>query len=158
MGTAGVIGELEGKFGGNLVVTNADVIHSVDLAAFLGVHEEQAADLSIVSMEYHHEIPFGVLDIDNHRIARISEKPSITRFVSAGIYAISDSIFRTYKFGERCDMTDIATHLIQNSQRVMPYFFDGFWRDVGNQDALEEISRNFQERSHASNQQNELGG
>lgn len=145
LGTAGAIGELEGKFDDTLLIMNADIVHSVDLADLVEVHEKRESDLTIVSMEYTHEVPFGVLKIKNNNIFRITEKPTITRWVSAGIYAISHSVFKTFKFGKRCDMTDIADHLIEHAGTVTPYFFEGYWRDLGNQATLDEVSRSFRE-------------
>lgn len=149
MGTAGALGELKEKFEKTLLVMNADIVHSVDLADLVELHEKRQSDLSIVSMEYTHQVPFGVLEINNDKIFRISEKPTMSRWVSAGIYAISHSVFKTFQFGEPCDMTDIADHLIENSGTVTPYFFEGYWRDLGNKAALEEVSKSFQEKRTA---------
>ena len=147
MGTAGAVGMLKEEFDKTLLVMNADIIHNVDLADFVISHEDEGADLSIIAMEYQHEVPFGVLEITHNRITAIKEKPRITEWVSAGIYAISHSVFESFPFGGYCDMTDLAEHLVKNSKSVAPYFFEGYWRDLGNPQALDEVSQNFQQNS-----------
>ena len=147
MGTAGAVGMLREEFDKTLLVMNADIIHNVDLADFVVSHEGEGADLSIVAMEYQHQVPFGVLEVTPNRITEIREKPTITEWVSAGIYAISHSVFEYFPFGGYCDMTDLAEHLVKNSKSVAPYFFEGYWRDLGNPQALEEVSQEFQQDS-----------
>lgn len=154
MGTAGAIGMIRGEFERTLLVMNADIIHNVDLADFLLCHEKEGSDLSIVAMEYHHQVPFGVLKIANNRITEIDEKPKISQWVSAGIYAISHSVFESFQFGGYCDMTDVAEHLVHNSKSVSPYYFEGYWRDLGNPEALDEVSRSFQQDSHEQSIEN----
>lgn len=145
MGTAGAIGALKGKIRGDFLVMNADVFHNVDLSDLLEFHRHKKAVMTLVALEYVHDIPFGVLEMSDHGVTAIKEKPSVTRWINAGVYALSDSIFSSCDFEEPCDMTDVATTLISASQPVAPYFFDGFWMDLGNREALEKATIDFRD-------------
>jgi dTDP-glucose pyrophosphorylase len=145
MGTAGAVGKMKGRFDNTLLVINADVIHNVNLSNLLDQHEKEGSELSIVTMEHELQFPFGVLEIQNNRVVSIEEKPRLKNWVSAGIYAISASIFDSYDFKGPCDMTEVAEHLIASSRTVSPYVYGGFWRDLGTPTALEEVSKAFNE-------------
>ena len=81
--------------------------------------------------EYDFQIPYGVLEIDKSTIKKISEKPTARYFVNAGIYLLEPRAHSYIPAGERFDMTDLISRLIQEKHRVACFPILEYWLDIG---------------------------
>ena len=76
-------------------------------------------------------VPFRILECDGPLVPRVREKPIQSSFVSAGIYLLNPSVHAQVAQGERLDMPDLITHLIESGQRVATFPVLEYWLDVG---------------------------
>lgn len=136
LGTAGPIGKLPGDFGDEILLVNADVIHSVDLAGLMAHHRREKASISVVVRNHEQQIPFGVVDLDGTDIVDIAEKPAISVPVSTGIYMLSRSATSRVSLDRPLDMPDLIQLVIIQKERVSAFFSDGYWIDVGTPESL----------------------
>ena len=76
----------------SISLSNSSFIISfnLDLDSFVNYHKVSNNDATIAAVKYTHKVPYGVLEYDvNGTFMGLTEKPDLTRFVSAGIYLLS---------------------------------------------------------------------
>ena len=130
LGTAGALGLIASPTT-PLLVVNGDVLTNVNYQAMLNFHHEHDADLTVASRKYEMKVPFGILECDGPLVLRVREKPIQSSFVSAGIYLLNPSVHAQVAQGERLDMPDLITRLIESGQRVATFPVLEYWLDVG---------------------------
>lgn len=118
----------------HFVVMNGDVLTDLDYAALLEGHAASAAPLTVATYDRTVLIDFGVLDIDDDRIAAFREKPTEQFSVSMGVYAVSRETLRGYATGVALGFDELVLDLLETDTppRVSP--FDGYWLDIGRPD------------------------
>jgi dTDP-glucose pyrophosphorylase/CBS domain-containing protein len=130
LGTAGAIGLLKRPEKPTLVV-NGDILTRVDFRAMLTFHLEHRAALTVGVRQYDIEVPYGVLECDGSRVRKISEKPSYTVFVNAGIYILEPQAYDRIPAGQRFDMTDLIDALLRAQLEVVSFPIIEYWLDIG---------------------------
>ncbi len=115
LGTAGALG-LVGATEEPLLVINGDILTRVDFRAMLTFHRDQGADLTVGTGLFGVEVPYGVIKAEGGRVASIQEKPKYDFLINAGIYLLEPSVRRYIPEGERYDMPDLITSLIDDGR------------------------------------------
>lgn len=136
LGTAGPVGLLPRSKEESLLVVNADVIHSVDLWRLVNQHQENAEDLTVAVRLHQTSIPFGVVDIKDGRIVSVTEKPTVSFPVNAGIYVLGPRTRELVQPGEALDMPDLIELAINRGFRVGAFVTEDYWLDVGTPESL----------------------
>jgi len=136
LGTAGSLGLLNPVPVEAVVVSNADLVSSVDFGALLDFHVNQCSDITMAVQDYELQNPFGVVRIANGKVEDIVEKPITTSKISAGIYVLEPSVIATIPRGEACDMPSVLQGAISRELRVTPFQLHEDWMDVGRQSDL----------------------
>jgi dTDP-glucose pyrophosphorylase/CBS domain-containing protein len=143
LGTAGGLGQLFPE-DQPLLVMNGDILTGVDFRAMLDFHREHAAEMTLAVREEEIQLPFGVVETRDFHVARIDEKPSIRRFVNAGIYLFEPSV-RTYiPAGEAMDIPHLVECLIVDGRRVVSFPVHEYWLDVGQPHTYEQAERDYE--------------
>lgn len=131
-GTAGSLSELEpDSLGFPCVITNGDVIASTSYRDLIDFHKQQQSSLTVVGRLYYHQIPYGVLRTDKHRILAIMEKPEISEIINTGIYAISEEVLDYIPRTASYHMTDLINRIVETDYRIISYIDFNQWLDVG---------------------------
>jgi NDP-sugar pyrophosphorylase family protein len=130
LGTAGALGLLP-KMSRPLLVMNGDIVTNVDFRAMLAFHEENAADITVGVARYQFQVPYGVVECEGSRIVKLSEKPQISAFVSAGIYLVSPGVVNQVERGKRMDMPDIINRVVEQSGIAVSFPIVEYWLDIG---------------------------
>ena len=142
LGTAGALGLIGGPLKSDIIIANADLITTCDIAAMLDFHQANDSNITIAMRQYLHEVPFGVLQLDGARVAHLSEKPIWSGMVSAGIYCVSPRTIDRLESDDYLDMTDlIGDELEKNPDKVSGFPMHETWSDVGRPEDLEELRR-----------------
>ena len=98
LGTGGPLGGLSKLFpelSAPVLVMNGDLVTQFDVAAMLDHHEQAGAVATVGAFPYTHEVPYGVLQVDDAgHIESIVEKPLRQELVSGGIYVFNPSVLR----------------------------------------------------------------
>jgi dTDP-glucose pyrophosphorylase len=132
LGTVGALSLIRRKLLEPVIVANGDILTKVDFSALLDFHtaEEGLATLCVK----HHEIqvPYGVVELYNHRLHALVEKPTHRFLVNAGIYVLEPAALRWLPRGKPCDMPDFLQKLRRHrSDAVTCFPIPEYWLDIG---------------------------
>ena len=107
LGTAGALSLLKPKPSQVFLVTNGDVLTSMDYKNLLAFHKQHtaAATMAIRLHEWQH--PFGVVNMEDINIVGIEEKPLVHTCINAGVYALSPDVLDLIKPDTKLDMTEL---------------------------------------------------
>jgi dTDP-glucose pyrophosphorylase len=140
LGTAGALSLLPRDIEESIVVSNADVITSVDYAGLVDTHKANSAMATMAVREQEFAIPFGVIVETKGRMMRIEEKPVHRLVVNAGIYVLSPSAVRAVPADTYYDMPQLFEALVAQKQPVFCERLHGYWLDVGQRADYEEAN------------------
>ncbi|HQP89292.1 MAG TPA: sugar phosphate nucleotidyltransferase, partial [Thermoanaerobaculia bacterium] len=99
-------------------------------------HESQAAKATVAVREYRQSVPFGVVDLDGHRVVGLVEKPTNVFRVNAGIYVLSPELLPRVPSGLDYSMPALIEDCLARGETVCAYGLEDEWVDVGDRDAL----------------------
>lgn len=143
LGTAGSLGLLP-PTAGLTVVCNADVLTDLAWADLLAFHAREAADLTVVGVRHVQTLPYGCLLADEGTaLTGWSERQTICRLVSAGIYVVGPRAAGQIVPGERIDMPELVARVRGQGARVVVYEHAGTWYDIGDWPQYERASAEF---------------
>ncbi|MDA9913034.1 sugar phosphate nucleotidyltransferase [Candidatus Nanopelagicales bacterium] len=138
LGTAGGVKLAEELLSdGPILVISADALCEVDLAGFVGAHEQGDAPISMLLMQRSDPREFGVAVLDEaSRVVQLIEKPGwgeiVSDTINTGIYCFDPSILASIPADEPQDWAqDVIPRLIATGHRVSGVVGTGYWEDVG---------------------------
>jgi NDP-sugar pyrophosphorylase family protein len=126
---------------------NGDILTDLDMSALLDAHRTAVNDLTLATRQFGLQHPYGVLRVEDGRVAGITEKPTVIDTVSAGIYAIERGALDLVPEDAFYDMPDLINALIAAGRRVGAYAFDGEWLAIDGLDQLDDAARMIAERN-----------
>jgi len=120
-----------------VLTLNCDVVTDVDFREMVATFEKKEADVLVGVRPFNTFIPYGVIKIENQKVAGFDEKPMYQDWVSAGINLVSKDVISSITEEGYLDMNELIENSI-NKFQVHPYHITERWLDVGSQ---EELSR-----------------
>lgn len=136
LGTAGPIGLVETSPTDPLLVINGDLLHKVDIARMFEHFSSINTDFLVGARLYDLTVPFGVLENEGSSVTGITEKPSISFPVSAGIYVVAEKVRALFRGPRKIDMPDLIHEALESGFSVDLHMIHEFWLDVGTPEAL----------------------
>jgi dTDP-glucose pyrophosphorylase len=146
MGTAGALSLLPHRMQTPFLVMNGDLLTKVDFKALMDFHYEQKAVASVCVREHEHQVPYGVIELTDTKIARVVEKPIYRYWVSGGIYALSPQALDTVPHDEFFDMPELIDKLIAQQLTVSAFQMQDYWLDIGQMPDFEQAQTDFDEQ------------
>ena len=144
LGTSGGIANVTG-LDETFLVSNGDVLTTLNLKDLIAFHQEQGAVATIASHQRKVNIDLGVIQSDgNHRITGYLEKPSYDYLVSMGIYVFEPRILDYIPKNQYLDFPDLVLKLFAAGEKVCSYPFNGYWEDLGRPDDYERANMDFE--------------
>ena len=143
MGTAGAISLLPDVPSDPIIVMNGDLVTRTSFKDLLEFHSEQKSQATMCVREYDVQVPFGVVNIDSHRIQSINEKPLHRFFVNAGIYVLDSSVVSLIPKDTHYDMTQVFEHVISRGDETAAFPIHEYWLDIGRMDDLAQAESDF---------------
>jgi dTDP-glucose pyrophosphorylase len=143
LGTAGAIGLLNEVPDKPFVVMNGDLLTTINFDNLIDFHEAHKADLTVGVRRYSHQIPYGVTNIQDHRILDVVEKPVHECFISAGVYVLSPRMLTQLRPPRRVDMPDLVREMIASGGQVSAFPITEYWIDIGRVEDLERARQEF---------------
>lgn len=143
LGTAGAIGLLTETPDKPFIVMNGDLLTTINFDNLLGFHEGHKADLTVGVRRYTHQIPYGVTNVQDHRILDVVEKPVHECFISAGVYVLSPGLLKQLQPPRRVDMPDLVREMIASAGQVSAFPITEYWIDIGRIEDLERAREEF---------------
>lgn len=142
LGTGGALSLYKPKTE-NILVINGDVLTGVNYNNLLRFHEREGADCTVCVQAYRLEVPYGVIELSGHDIISLAEKPTLTKFVNAGIYVLRRSLFVSMVPDERIDMTDLLLEWIEQNRSVKAFPLYEGWIDIGERKQLDKVAAQY---------------
>jgi NDP-sugar pyrophosphorylase family protein len=136
LGTAGALALLADSAEPILVI-NGDIVTRVDFRAMLDFHRAHAADLTVAVRAHDVALPYGVVRTSGVDVLGVSEKPSVTYLINAGLYLLNADVCALVPAGRPYHMTDLIDRLIADGRRVVSFPIREYWRDIGGGDDYE---------------------
>jgi dTDP-glucose pyrophosphorylase/CBS domain-containing protein len=130
LGTAGALALVEAT-DQPLLVMNGDILTRVDFGAMHDFHRQHGADMTVGVRQYQIKVPYGVVETDAVVVTGVSEKPTISHFINAGLYLINPDVRTLVPDGRRFDMTDLIHEAIARGRRVVCFPIREYWLDIG---------------------------
>jgi len=118
---------------------NGDIVTRLDFAGLERFHRAQGAQLTIGYVLHTYQSPFGVLQMDGHRVVGVVEKPATVSPVSAGIYCISPEAAALVPSDTVMTMPELADRVREGGGTVAAYHITEFWRALETRDHFEAL-------------------
>jgi NDP-sugar pyrophosphorylase family protein len=143
LGTAGPISLIQG-LDDSFLVTNGDVLTTLDLSELIAFHKAQESAATIAVHRRQVRIDLGVVQLDRAcRINGYIEKPTYDYVVSMGIYVFEPRVLDFIPYAQYLDFPDLVLKLIAAGEKVSAYPFEGYWKDLGRPDDYEQAAEDF---------------
>ena len=143
LGTAGPLSLIEG-LDSTFLVTNGDVLTTLDLRELLAFHRSQGGIATIAVHRRQVKIDLGVVQWNGgDTISGYIEKPTYDYTVSMGIYVFEPEVLEFIPFNFYLDFPDLVLKMIAAGEKVSGYRFDGYWMDLGRPDDYAEAAKDF---------------
>lgn len=145
LGTAGPLSLIQQPLEDTFLVTNGDVLTTLDLADLVRWHRESGAIATIAMHARKVKVDLGVLQhTDEHQITGYIEKPTYDFHVSMGVYVFEPRVLQYIPHNQYLDFPNLVLKLIAAGEKVMGYPFDGYWQDLGRPDDYEQAVDEFE--------------
>lgn len=143
LGTAGPLSLLLEQLDEHFLVTNGDLLTTLDIRTMVDDHLSREADATIGSYQRELRSEFGILEVDDSmRLTGYREKPTFRHLVSMGIYVLRrDAAKRWLIPGENLDMPELMRSMRGVGQNVICHSQDCFWLDIGRPEDFAEAQR-----------------
>jgi len=145
LGTAGALGMLPQPPELPVVVTNGDILTTINYGALLDFHNGTQGEATMAVREHKVHVPYGVVTESEGYLQAIREKPTESWFVSAGIYVIGRKGFDHVERGVRIDMPTVLERIVADKGRVAIYPIREYWLDIGRMEDFEQAHAEFHE-------------
>ena len=143
LGTAGPLSLING-LDQTFLVSNGDVLTTMDLKDLLRFHMDQKATATIAVHRRKVDIDFGVVKCnENYQMVGYTEKPSIDYLVSMGIYVFEPKVLTYIPYNQYLDLPDLVLRMMAAGEKVVGFPYLGYWQDLGRPDDYEHASRDF---------------
>ncbi|MBF9195359.1 sugar phosphate nucleotidyltransferase [Microvirga terrestris] len=133
LGTAGPMGLVLDKLEDNFILTNGDLLTSLDIGRMVSDHLESGAAATIGTYRRELRSEFGLLEVDDSmRMVGYREKPTYQHLVSMGLYVLNrQAVQRWLVPGEYLDMPVLMQSMTQADMLVRCHQQDCTWLDIG---------------------------
>ena len=127
----------------NVLILSGDHIYKMDYADMLREHLEHdaACTISVLQVSMEEATRFGIMNLgEDGYVCEFEEKPSHPKsdLASMGIYIFNWKKLREYLIADENDPTsskdfgkNIIPKMLCAGEKLWPYRFSGYWRDVG---------------------------
>ena len=131
LGAASLIKEFHHDY---VLVTNSDLLTTLDYEDFFLHFLETKADMAVASIPYKVDVPYAVLEMNKDRVASFKEKPTYTYQSNGGIYIVRKQFLEKIPLNKFYNATDLMEKLINDGNKLITYPIRQYWLDIGKPD------------------------
>jgi dTDP-glucose pyrophosphorylase len=143
MGTAGCLTLLPDRPEEPFIVMNGDILTSISFPQILQFHVDNDVMATMALYEHTFQIPYGVVNVEGHNIACITEKPEYRFLINAGIYILNPEAIDFIPHHTSFDMTDLFKRLIEEKRKTAAFPIREYWLDIGSPQDLKRAEAEF---------------
>lgn len=143
MGTIGGVSKINNFKNKYILITNSDIITTINYEKFFLDFEKKDADISMITIPYLVDIPYAVTTIEttNNDIISLEEKPKYTHYCNGGIYLVKKSILKQIPKNKFYNATDLILKIINKKFKVISYPISDYWMDIGSKKEYEQAQK-----------------
>lgn len=145
MGTAGALSLMKDKLVEPFFVMNGDLLTDVNFEHMFEYHFSNKAIATMGVREYDFQVPYGVVNIDDHQIVSIEEKPVHKFFVNGGVYLLDLDVLDYIPENTFYDMPTLFEELVSKKHRALSFPIREYWLDVGRMSDFERANAEYHE-------------
>lgn len=134
MGTAGALSLIPQLPEAPLIVMNGDLITDTNFNQLLEFHKKHKVAATMCIRRHEFQVPYGVVQINEHQFDRMDEKPLQQFFVNAGIYVIEPTLLSMVPANSYVDMPDLFKRARISEKEVAVFPLREHWLDIGSTD------------------------
>jgi dTDP-glucose pyrophosphorylase len=138
LGTIGAVSKVTNFEHDYVLVTNSDLLTTIDYENFFLDFVNQEADFAVLTIPYQVSIPYAVLETKDRNIKSLKEKPTYTYYSNGGVYLMKKEMLQYIPKDSFFNSTDLMESLINKDYKVISYPFTGYWLDVGKHEDFEK--------------------
>ncbi len=131
LGTIGALALKKNYSQDAVLVSNSDLLTDLDYEEFYLDFVHSNADMSVLSIPYHVDIPYAIMDIQEGYLNDFHEKPRYTYFSNGGIYLLKKELIDLIPEGRPFSATDMMEAAIKQKKKVKTFSHQGYWLDIG---------------------------
>jgi NDP-sugar pyrophosphorylase family protein len=121
---------------------NGDLVTHFDPGRMIDYHTEMGNLVTVGYSTHIHEVPFGVLDLQEGRVYGWQEKPRVSFPISAGIYVFDPSIPPRVRPLGPTPITWVVEDCLSRGEVVGVFPVGDDWVDVGRHEELKKARGN----------------
>jgi dTDP-glucose pyrophosphorylase len=138
LGTIGAVSQIDNWQHDYVLVTNSDILTTLDYEDFFLDFLEKGADMAVATIPYSVDVPYAVLETSNHHVLSFREKPTYTYYSNGGIYLMKRSVIDRIPKQQFYDSTDLMQSLIDEGMKLVSYPMRQYWLDIGKPEDFEK--------------------
>lgn len=149
LGTAGPLAAVIDRLDENFIMTNGDLLTTLDIGRMVKTHLGKKSDATIGVYQREVKIDFGLVETDvEMRLLGYKEKPTYHHLVSMGLYVLGRDAVRPHlKQDTYLDMPDLVKRLVADGRDVRCHKQEEcFWLDIGRPDDYSLAQKMFEEQ------------
>lgn len=140
LGTGGALSLLPNEISSPCLILNGDVVTDINFSNLVDFHIQHNASMTVAAAEYNVAVPYGVLELADHYVLGLKEKPSHKFMCNAGVYAINASLLRLVPKDTFYNMTDLLQDTINLGLHVAAFPIREYWTDIGRKEDLDRAN------------------
>ncbi len=114
-----------------ILVTNSDILTTLDYEDFFLDFLEKGADMSVATVPYKVNIPYAVMETNDNVVTCFKEKPSFTYYCNGGIYIVKRQFLSMVPKNTFYNATDLMEDIISKGGKLVSYPIRQYWLDIG---------------------------
>jgi dTDP-glucose pyrophosphorylase len=131
MGTIGSVSMIEEFTHRHVLITNSDLLTTIDYEDFYRRFIDEDADMAVASAPYNVDLPYAILETRGSNIISFREKPTYTYYSNAGIYLVKRELLSHIPVERSFNTTDFMQVLLGLGKKIIYYPILGYWLDIG---------------------------
>ena len=133
LGTLGALSLIDTILHEDILIMNSDLLTNIDFEDFFNFYQSNNADMALASIPYNINVPYAVLQTQDHKICSFTEKPTFTYYSNSGIYLLKFALKERLPKGVFYNATDLMANVIEDEKLLLIHYpLMGYWLDIGN--------------------------
>ena len=145
LGTAGALTLLPEIPSRPFIVINADIVTKTNFARLIEFHNQHRCVMTVAATQFEFNIPYGVLNLSEHYLLGIQEKPEQKLLCNAGIYMINPEVLPVIPKDTEFNMTDLINELVRKGLPLTTFPIHEYWIDIGRMEDLEKVKNDIKD-------------